>query len=238
VVRSGVVAIAIAGCTFKPAPAGQIDSGGGAAPGDAARDGTGVATHLDAGKLDASGTTGHLSVTAMALPPGDIALSGSGIRDWTHWGYQGATSFDHEAGPNLLSDCTITGGTQLSITQVAVSASWTNGTPDATASQTATGTGMSSPAALTFTAPAGTTASVLSVYVGGHGAQGKLDVSLSDSSATPYSDDQFSGAQAWHSVYTITYNAASAGQTLSVKWTDEQDVVTGGFAMLLSATLQ
>ncbi len=63
-------------------------------------------------------------------------------------------------------------------------------------------------------------------------------MSLSDSSATAYSDDQFSGTNAWHSLYTITYNAASDGQTVSVTWSDETDSTTGGFAMLLSATLQ
>ena len=70
------------------------------------------------------------------------------------------------------------------------------------------------------------------------GAQGKITVALSDHSAAAYSDDQFSGTNAWHSLYAITYNAATDDQTVSVTWSDEDDSVSGGFAMLLSATLQ
>jgi hypothetical protein len=37
--------------------------------------------------------------------------------------------------------------------------------------------------------------------------------------------------------YTITFNAASAGQTLSVSWTDTNDTGGNPFAALLEATL-
>ena len=70
------------------------------------------------------------------------------------------------------------------------------------------------------TAPADTTARALKVYVGLWAAGGRLEASLSDGSAPVYIDTSLlnSGGTS-NGVYTLNYQAGSAGQTLTVKWT-------------------
>ena len=73
--------------------------------------------------------------------------------------------------------------------------------------------------------PADTTSRTVKVYVGVWGAQGKLEATLSDSSASAYVDtsvtDPGGSSDGIARVYTLTYRAASSGQTLTVKWTVE-----------------
>src|SRR5207247_5858609 len=98
---------------------------------------------------------------------------------------------------------------------------WSDGTPTAVASSTRTGVfinGLNDGFAIT--APADTALRTLKVYVGLYGAQGHFQAYLSDFSAPAYSDSSlrniFGNA---YSVYTLTYAAAAAGQTLTVKYT-------------------
>ena len=85
--------------------------------------------------------------------------------------------------------------------------------------------------------PAGVEQRTLHVYVGNKASAARLDVSLSDSSAPPYTSSQTAGGTSLHLDYTIVFNAASAGQTLTVTWTNTNDG-SGGFAMLMAATLE
>ena len=71
-----------------------------------------------------------------------------------------------------------------------------------------------------FTVPADTTSRTLKIWVALNRATGQLSASLSDGSAAQFIDsygasaaDEFLGA-----VYTLTYAAASPGQTLTVAW--------------------
>jgi hypothetical protein len=192
--------------------------------------------------LDAPTTaTGSIVVTAADFGPGDVNLTLEGTRDWAHWGLATSTSFDHKlTGGGAISDVTpLAGTTRVHVVAITVTASWTDGTPDPSATLTGTGTGIQpATGGLAFTVPASTTTRTLRVYVGGKGSRGRLDAALSDNSAPAYSDNRFLGNTAWHSVYVIAYRAATDAQQLTVTWSDDGDSLVGGFEMLLSATLQ
>ena len=101
--------------------------------------------------------------------------------------------------------------------------SWTNGTPTSSDAgddgyiwaNNAIGAGYS------FTVPASTTSHTLYIYLGGATSGGTLTASLSDSSATPYTAT-ISGTANYQDVVAITYNAANAGQTLTITWVKSQ----------------
>jgi hypothetical protein len=72
-----------------------------------------------------------------------------------------------------------------------------------------------------FTAPAGTTAHTIYVYVVGYLSRGRLIASLSDAPPTTYNfvdESQASYGGAFSGYYTLTYKAGSANQTLTVTW--------------------
>ena len=75
-----------------------------------------------------------------------------------------------------------------------------------------------------FTVPADTTPRTLKVWVALNRAGGQFTATLSDGSATAFSDSfnvgvgDFVGA-----LYTLDYQAASAGQTLTVSWVENAD---------------
>jgi len=238
--------VAATGCSFqaKSAQVARVDAAVGGEPSigvakDAASDARAIDAPPDAFVYrDARVVTGSLSVTSAAVPSGDTDLTAEGTLDWAHWGHASATDFDHESGANLISDVTVTNGaTRYQIANVTATASWSDGTPHAAVTNTGTGTGATQGAGLRFTVPAGTTPHTLRVYVGNKASAERLDLTLSDHSAGDYSATLNAAATAVHEVYTITYNAASDGQTLTVTWTDTADS-TGGFEMLMSATLQ
>jgi len=231
-----VVLVCLVGCAYQHGTTGEVtgDAGGSAD----ARSGDGSGTPDARVFLDAP-IHGSIIVTSNTLPDGDVSLSTLGTADWAHWAMTTATTFDHAAGVDLISDITLANSmTQTQITNITTTASWTGGTPDATANATGTATATVSPGALQFTAAAGIAPHTLTLYLGGRNSHGQLDVSLSDSSATAYSDNSFSSGGAYHSVYAIVYNAASDGQTLNVSWTDLQDGTGSAWVMIMSATLQ
>lgn len=236
--------LAVTGCSFqaKSAQVARVDGavgGEGSIRGDAAIDARVIDAPPDAKVFrDAPDVKGSLTVTSASLPAGDTNLTTEGTLDWAHWGYTAATDFDHKIGANLMSDITVTNGaSRLRIANITATASWSDGTPYLTASATGTAVGANQGAGLRFTVPAGTTPHTLRVYVGNKASAERLDVSLSDASATAYSAMQSAASTAVHTEYTITYNAASDNQTLTVTWTDTADS-TYGFEMLMSATLQ
>jgi len=90
--------------------------------------------------------------------------------------------------------------------------------------------------------PADTTPRTLQLYVGAELARAKVSAFLSDGSADVVNDTSFddpngpdfSGFGA-NSVYSITYSAASAGQTLTVRYTMDFDYGRGQVALLGAA---
>ncbi|MEO7719183.1 MAG: putative Ig domain-containing protein [Capsulimonas sp.] len=174
----------------------------------------------------AAGSTGATLTGSLAAPSSSINLTTEGTVDWAHWGSEGSGNWDHKNGANLLANWACT-GTIFTYGGNAISYLWSdalnwNGTAQATGVYFS-GQGNY----FSFTAPADTTTRTLKVYVGANGANGTLNAHLSDSSAPDYTNA--SVAQNSNGVYTLTYRAASAGQTLTVKWTNNS--ATGSVTM-------
>lgn len=235
-------AVAATGCSFEAHSAQQAMRGDAASGGEAPAV-IDAAPTIDAQPdakawTDAARVTGSLNVSSSTLAAGDTNLTLEGTADWAHWGHASATDFDHKIGANLISDVTVTNGApRLQVIGVTTTASWVDGTPHQAVTQTDTAVGAYAGAGLRFTVPADTTPRTLRVYAGNKDSTETLDVMLSDNSAGAFTTTSTAGFNANHALYTITYNAASAGQTLTVTWTDTADS-NGGFAMLMSATLQ
>ncbi|HVP51612.1 MAG TPA: putative Ig domain-containing protein, partial [Terriglobales bacterium] len=73
-----------------------------------------------------------------------------------------------------------------------------------------------------FTVAADTAPRTLNVYVGANNAQGKLVAFLSDGSAPVIVDESLQSTFYADFRYTINFNAASAGQRLTVRWVMDQ----------------
>jgi hypothetical protein len=120
-----------------------------------------------------------------------------------------------------LSSYTVVGtGTVQTYSNDLRAMSWTDGTP--TASSTANTRGVSitaTGAGFSFTAPADQTSRRLIVHVGGTNSGGTLSAHLSDATAADYVNVSSTAGGRYDRNYTITYNAAGAGQTLTVTWT-------------------
>ena len=176
----------------------------------------------------------NVSVTVSAPPAGslsvrfaaqtaDVNLSAEGTQDWTHWGLNGASGFDRKAGvAPQISNYTVLGtGAASSFADLAYAHSWADGTPTPNATTT-TGVYISAAAGNGFrvTAPADTTTRTLKLYVGAWQAQGQLQAQLSDNSAAVFTDSSvYATSGGANYVYTISYRAASAGQTLTLSYT-------------------
>ena len=171
-------------------------------------------------------------------------LTALGTLDWAHWGRGGnASNFDHDAsGGSQISNVTKLGpGSYGGWTYSPRDVSWTNGSPTASNAgddgyiwaNNAIGAGFS------FTVSAGTTSHTLFVYLGGATSGGTLTAALSDNSANPYTAT-ISGTSNYQDVVAITYNAASAGQTLTITWAKSQTINgdAGGSVDLIAAWLQ
>ena len=169
----------------------------------------------------------------------NVNLTAEGTTDWSHWGLGGVKQ-DHKAvGGNavgLISDQTLANATgNGAYGDNFLGYTWTDGTPVASTSNSTTGI-YEANGSFTFTVPAGTTSQTLKVYVGGVTAGAGFSASLSDGSAPDYKDGDpsyntpvtgtlNSAAAAFapdgnhfNGVYTITFKAASAGQTLTITY--------------------
>ena len=235
-----LAALCLAGCSFTSGKAsgvaGSDGSNGSGSAIDAPASG-GDANEADAKpSLDATSVQGALVVTSTLVTNGDVDLTGAAPADWAHWGYINTAGFDHKIGGAAFADATLVGtGTRKHVTGSGVTASWTDGTPDVTAVQTTTGISTDTGAGLRFVVPAGTASHTVVLYAGGQQSRGRLDAGLSDSSATAFSDNQYTSAGDYYVKYTLVFNAASASQTLTITWNCEAG---SGFAFILSATYQ
>jgi hypothetical protein len=84
------------------------------------------------------------------------------------------------------------------------------------------------------TVPADTTPRTLKMFIGVWGARGKLEALLSDGSAPTLVDTSLvNSSKTTNGVFTLNYQAASPGQTLTVRWT-----VNANFKPWANVTLQ
>jgi len=185
--------------------------------------------------------TGAL-VGSQATAAASYNLTTLGTSDWAHWGTGDVYgAFDHKAsGGSQISNVTVLGsGSEGSYFDPSRSVSWTDGSPLATDAgddgyiwaNNALGAGYS------FTVPAGTTTQTLYVYVGGYSSGATLTAHLSDGSAADYVVTS-SGTGLYTNLYTITFKAASAGQTLTISYVKSSNVNgTSGSVDLIAAAL-
>jgi hypothetical protein len=222
-VRSGVVACLLVGCGFQP----MASSTDGRA-GDSG-------TVIDAKSiLDTPAVTSSLAITVTTLGSTDLDVTAEGTIDWAHWGYLTATGFDRKAGGHAISN--VTPSPSLNFTLAPFTATWSDGAaPHNNVSMTSSGVGIHEGSTLTFTVAADTTVRTLRLYVGAQTATGRLDVALDGS---PTQTKMLTDATGTTNVcYAITFNAATAGQNLTISWSDTKDFGLNSFAALLEATL-
>ncbi len=164
-------------------------------------------TGIPVGSLTGSVTTSSAAVN----------LTTEGTTDWIHWG---DTAVNRKSGVTpQLSNYTVVGASPVIHSNDPRPESWTDGTPTASATNDfnevftyTVGNGFS------VTAPADTTSRKLILHVGGWNSAGKLTAHLSDGSAVDYTNTATGSAGQYDGNYTLIYNAASAGQTLTVTW--------------------
>ena len=167
-------------------------------------------TETAPGPATGAGLAGSVSASTAA-----VNLATVGTVDWAHW-----PNYDHKAtgGSKITTYTKIGSQTVTAYTNDLRTVSWSGGTPTASGSNMSgvyiPGVGMG----FSISAPADTTARTLTVYVGGWVSGGRLTAHLSDGSAADYVDTSLSGSGQYDGTYTLTYQAASAGQLLTVTW--------------------
>lgn len=161
-----------------------------------------------------------------AVAPSAVNLTPDGASDWAHWGLATNNWFNHKAViTQQISDYTKLGtNVAQRFSDNFTAFAWSDGTPTATVAGTNVGvftTGLTN--GFEITVPADTNSRTLKVYVGLYGAQGNFQAWLSDFSAPAYTDTTLSNYYgSSYAVYTLTYSAASAGQTLTVRYRSKQ----------------
>ncbi len=187
----------------------------------------------------AAAAEAHLQGALMPLP-GRVDLSAEGREDWVHWGRQKATTVDRKSGiPARISSFTGLGGTApFRFSSARTAYAWDDGTPAVLESGTTTGIYfMGVGNGYTLILPADPQVRTARFYVGGWQARGEFSATLSDGSAPPYrlSIDRPDGII--DRVVQLDYAAASAGQTLQVRYELMDDYGLSGNITLLAVTL-
>jgi hypothetical protein len=187
---------------------------------------------------------GFLSVTS-AVSATAVDLTDVGTADWIHWGTNLVTDVDRKSGGgNQISDFSTVPGSSLPTRAGSspITFSWNDGVGGLGHNATSDGTASSvyvTSGGITFSAPADTARRHLIVYEGLFHSQAQMRITLSDGSAGPYNDTtwQSDAKDAVPVTYTIEYNAASAGQTLTVTWTLVKTLENDGLVGIGSAAL-
>ena len=191
-------------------------------------------------KINNGSVAGGSLVFDTAAPPSSIDLTSEGTTDWAHWGLTTASSFDHKSNvTQQISNYTRVGtGSGGNFTDGSILYSWSDGTPVTSVTNSGSAiyiAGLNK--GFEINVPADTTSRTLKLYVGVYAAQGKFEASLSDASAAAITDTSVINQTGSSSqVYTITYNAATGGQSLKVRWTTAA-IYRRGNIVLQAATL-
>lgn len=157
---------------------------------------------------------------SVAAATGIQPLTSLGTLDWIHWGLNGASGLDRKANvPAQISSFSLIGSAPIgSYANNPAAFSWSDGSPSAQMTSTTTGvfvTGQNN--GFTLRAPADATPRTLTVYAGSYRAQIAFTAALSDFSAPVYQDTSVVSLNGQTAVaYTISYAAASPGQSLFV----------------------
>ena len=248
--------------TFTAPSTGATGSFSGSFTATAVTNSSGVAT---APTLTANGQIGSFTITAnvagvispasfsltnTAAIAGGGSLSGSGnsvtttfnltsegTADWVHWG---DAALNRKAGvtPQISTYMVVGSGPVITYTNDPRALSWTDGTPTSSGSNNSGVYINSLQNGFAFTAPADTNKRSLTVHVGGYMGGGTFTAHLSDGSAADYTDSTAVVNGQFDRNYTVTYIAASAGQTLTISWvitSGTGNVTLNGAALSLAA---
>ena len=184
--------------------------------------------------------TGTL-IGASPASPATVDLTAVGTLDWAAWGLNVETDFDQKAGgPSQISNFTLIGPTPngpFRYNNALAAYSWSDGSPDPTATATTTGVyfnGINN--GYEITVPADQTKRILTVYAGGWNTTVHFEAALGDLGAPTYVDESLVTAAdaSLMAAYTIEYVAGSPGQTLTIKVYCATD---GGNVTLMAAAL-
>lgn len=169
---------------------------------------------------------GNLQMTAFSNPPQytPINLSDPEAFDWVHWGLSDANSADRMTGANRISGLTIIGpDSPVKYTSCFDDFKWSNGDVNPNIADACSGLYLWNQGdGFQITVPADTTPKTLKLFIGADGATGTLQASLSDNSAPVFTDSSMVTDGDAAGTYSIDFQAASPGQTLSVTYTLSQ----------------
>jgi hypothetical protein len=146
-----------------------------------------------------------------------VSLTTEGTTDWIHWG-DGVLNRKNGVTAQISDYSVVGSGPVIGYNNDPRTLSWSDGTPTASGSN-ANGWYINSlQNGFSFIVPADASTRVLTVHVGGWFSGGTLTAHLSDNSAADFIDSTSPVSGQYDRNYTLTYNAASAGKTLTVKW--------------------
>ena len=168
----------------------------------------------------------------VAAPPANVDLTTQGNTDWIHWGRNNVNDVNRKlAGLSQISTFTKIGsGTNVTrLTDSPSKYSWIDGSPTAVVTDTPGGVYINNfdgpGRGFQFTVPADLIEHTIFVHVGEFSASGTLTATLSDNSAPAFSKTLTGAAnQTVQGVYNIDFQAASPGQTLTVRWVETADL--------------
>ena len=170
--------------------------------------------------------------------PTPVNLTAEGTTDWIHWG-EAIPSRKAGAAPQLSDYHAVGAASQLYLSDLRV-VSWSDGgsIPVSFGNTNAVGVygiGLGQ----SFTVPAETHIRVLTIHAGGISSAGRLSAHLSDMSAPDLVQQTSSIIGPYTRDFTIQYQSASPGQTLTVSWvsTTRTGGVTLNSASLITGQL-
>lgn len=178
----------------------------------------------------------------MTVPTSTQNLTALGTADWVHWGVHGTSPERKSNVTPLISDFQLVGSAPVSTYgDNAFGYSWTDGQPDTAVTNTKTGiyvTGAGN--GFQITLPADTASRTATIYAGVYKANAIVTATLSDSSAPAYVNTALlNSSNSSSAAFTLTYQAGSAGQTLTVTVVEASPAIDpSGNVTVQSVTLQ
>ncbi|MGZ5434985.1 MAG: CBM96 family carbohydrate-binding protein [Pyrinomonadaceae bacterium] len=203
--------------------------------------GTHTLTAVARDDLGAISTSEPINVTAISAPGGvltgashlrpsnPINLTNEGTLDWGHWGNGSQPTFDHKIGvPQPISNASIIGTSVVEVLADSFSPfSWSDGTPNATATNNVNGIFVSNAGnGFEITLPADTNFRTARLFAGAWYGEPRLELALSDGSAPILIDTSGGGNGIVNLTYAFTYRAASNGQLLRIRYTNTAQTIS------------
>jgi len=164
-------------------------------------------------------TTGTGSLQgAVTMLPTAVNLTTEGTSDWIHFG-DAETNRKASVVAQLSAYSMLGSAIGLEYYNDPRVIRWTDGNPILSSPNNHNGVYVAKIGnGFTLTASADTSVRTLTIHVGGWNSSGRFTAHLSDGSALDFTDVSPSYGNQYDRNYTLTYQAASAGQTLTVAW--------------------